>query len=170
MTEEWRPLPGEEGRYEVSNLGRVRSWVKQGGRVRDEPFYLKEHIRKTGHGEYAIGGSSGKKVMTGRAVLLAFAGPPPTDQHQAAHNDGNPRNNAITNLRWATPEENMRDKYGHGTMPFGTKHTNSKLSAEDVYAIRKVCGFASRNALAKCFGVSPATIAGIVSGKRYVND
>ncbi len=57
-----------------------------------------------------------------RLVALAFLGAPPSERHQVAHNDGNPSNNMLANLRWATPAENQRDRLLHGTalrMPNG---------------------------------------------------
>ena len=41
--EEWRDVVGYEGRYEVTNLGRVRSWMCQKGK-RKHPWYLKGKI------------------------------------------------------------------------------------------------------------------------------
>jgi hypothetical protein len=54
-------------------------------------------------------------------VLEAFVGPRPAG-HEAAHGDGDKTNNALANLRWATPKENAADRYRHGTVLFGTRH------------------------------------------------
>lgn len=58
-----------------------------------------------------------KRFSVHRLVALAFLGPPPTARHQVAHNDGNPGNNTVENLRWATAIENQRDRLLHGTAP-----------------------------------------------------
>ena len=47
-------------------------------------------------------------------VLKAFIGPCP-DGTECCHNDGNPANNAISNLRWDTRSGNIFDAVRHGT-------------------------------------------------------
>lgn len=42
MTEVWKQIPDFSGRYEVSDLGQVRSWVgRNGSYVRETPLILK---------------------------------------------------------------------------------------------------------------------------------
>ncbi|AXV72811.1 hypothetical protein CJO75_01120 [Ralstonia solanacearum] len=57
----------------------------------------------------------GLKTGIHRLVALTFLGPPPSRQHEVAHNDGNRANNIVTNLRWATHAENVADTFRHGT-------------------------------------------------------
>jgi hypothetical protein len=52
-----------------------------------------------------------------RLVALTFIGPPPKGRPQVAHWDGNPKNNALSNLRYASASENTLDKVRHGRMP-----------------------------------------------------
>lgn len=47
-------------------------------------------------------------------ILLAFHGPCPEGM-ECAHANGKPDDNRLSNLRWATPSENQRDKVLHGT-------------------------------------------------------
>jgi hypothetical protein len=53
--------------------------------------------------------------VVGELVLRAFVGPRPATHYHAAHNNGRPHDNRLTNLRWATPKENDADKDLHGT-------------------------------------------------------
>jgi len=114
-TERWRPIPGYEGRYDVSDQGQVRSWL---GRWpgRPLPFTLKLF---PGHGGYlqlrlADPGGSMRNARVHKLVLLAFRGPPPPGM-QARHADGNPTNNRLSNLNWSSRSRNMRDAVRHGT-------------------------------------------------------
>jgi hypothetical protein len=65
-------------------------------------------------------------------VLFAFAGDPPEGKTQCAHYDGNPGNNHISNLRWASAADNTGDKIRHGNIYSG----NRKLKSEDVLDMR----------------------------------
>lgn len=54
-------------------------------------------------------------------VLEAFIGPRPAGM-MACHNDGNPANNRVENLRWDTQSSNIFDAIGQGT------HTMSSVT------------------------------------------
>ena len=109
--EEWRPVVGYEGLYEVSNLGRVRSLPRtmksrrgkeQGG------YHLKGRVLKqhdTGNGYLAVPMTKGVCKMVHRLVLEAFV-PNPDNKPCCDHIDANRKNNRVENLRWATYSEN----------------------------------------------------------------
>lgn len=111
--EEWRPLPGWENAYEVSNLGRVyrrkESGFPRSGRI------LRAHRLPTGYLTVNLWRDKHKEAVTvHRLMMWAFVGP------QAAgvvvrHLDGNPANNVLDNLKYGTPSENSYDKRAHGT-------------------------------------------------------
>ncbi len=110
--ERWLPVVGFGGKYEVSDFGRVRS--RHNG-----VLHIKKPSPQTG-GYYCVWLQNGgrhtvKNKLVSRLVLEAFVGPAPTEEHEAAHNDGQKANNALTNLRWATHAENEKDKEAHGT-------------------------------------------------------
>lgn len=48
-------------------------------------------------------------------VLLAFRGPRPS-RADACHGNGDPNDNALTNLRWDTRSGNMLDASRHGRL------------------------------------------------------
>src|SRR5690606_21072092 len=115
--EEWKEIEGFP-EYEVSSLGRVRSFWKRGCKpqITDSPRVLKPV--DNGKGYLQVGLYLGGKVykqLIHRLVCEAFHGEPPTPEHEVAHWDGDRSNNAVGNLRWATPAENMSDKKRHGT-------------------------------------------------------
>lgn len=114
--EEWRPVIGYEGAYEVSNHGRVRSLdriitTKAGVRKRTKGRLLKPGLQRRGHLSVIVGGDA-KRVH--RLVLEAFVGPAPKG-HECCHSDGNPANNHLSNLRWGSQSENTYDRVRHGT-------------------------------------------------------
>jgi hypothetical protein len=126
MTEIWRPIAGRDG-YEVSDLGRVRSVDRvlarrlRSGRIvyaNLKGRELKRHKLRHGYLRARLGQG---QACVHQLVLEAFVGPRPAG-HQAAHGDGNPGNNVLSNLRWATPKENAADMLVHGTRLFGSKN------------------------------------------------
>lgn len=123
--EAWKPIPGYEGIYEVSDHGRVRS-LDHIGRFRDSTRLnrgrvLRPDSKRYGH-QYVNLSRDRKqtKAYVHRLVLMAFVGPAPAGM-EACHNDGDPSNNHLTNLRWDTHSENNRDQVRHGTHPFATR-------------------------------------------------
>jgi hypothetical protein len=113
-----------------------------------------------------------KKMVTRyvhRVILEAFVGPCPPGM-TACHNDGNPRNNNLQNLRWDTPHNNSLDKRRHGTMPVGSKHHNAKLNELGVKAVRalRAAGWSCRS-ISILFDVDGLTIWNIDQGISWTH-
>lgn len=117
--EEWRPVPGYEGLYEVSDLGRVRSLDRhclgRGGR---SEFHAGKILRcGPGKRGYAVVGlRDGEKTHT-RAVhtivAAVFLGPRPA-KHDIMHLNGDRLDNRVANLRYGTRAENLHQTYEYG--------------------------------------------------------
>lgn len=119
-SETWRPVLGFEGYYEVSDHGNVRSldrMVYAGrGRTREArgrvlsiytgDSYSKVRLKVDGTG-------STKNVHN--LVADAFLEPPPRTGLDVCHNNGNPHDNRVENLRYDTHSGNMSDRIEHGT-------------------------------------------------------
>ena len=101
--EEWRPVVGYEGRYEVSNFGRVKSL--------DYNHTGKEGIMKPksndrGYLYISLCKNRKKKsYQVHQLIMRAFVGECP-EGHQVDHIDWNPRNNRLENLRYIPAKEN----------------------------------------------------------------
>lgn len=111
--EVWLPIPGFEGRYDVSDQGRVRSWLAYHGR--SLPYVLAPSWDRKGYPRVCL--HLMRKLRTFRVhelVLLAFVGPLPAGM-ETRHLDGNKGNAALTNLHYGTQSENMLDRVRHGT-------------------------------------------------------
>jgi hypothetical protein len=169
--EEWRRIPGIHDGYEVSNLGRVRSWLLCGhGAVRRRSSPRQRKLVpcvKDGYLAVVLTGDSKKltlhKVHT--LVLLAFVGPKPYPAAECRHLDGDRTNNRSDNLVWGSHKENVEDQARHGTFTTGERNAGAKLTNQQALAIR-----ASRlrgKDLALKYGVSQATISRIKHRVRY---
>lgn len=120
VPERWLPVVGFEGCYEVSDIGRVRSLDREISTVSGKFRRYRGQLRKstpdkTGHRSMSLC-KAGTTVMTTvhRIVLAAFVGPRPPGAH-SCHNNGDPADNRLVNLRYDTPSGNMRDQVRHGT-------------------------------------------------------
>lgn len=115
VSEEWRPVVGYEGFYEVSSLGRVRSLDRYFGRRLYQGRVLKA-ITITG-GYQSVNLCVNGEIRKGGVHLLvmaAFVGPKPHGMH-TCHNNGDPGDNRLENLRYDTPSANGLDSVKHGT-------------------------------------------------------
>ena len=112
--EEWLQIMEHPG-YEVSNLGRVRSYRQlnnDGG-----PRVLRPGASKKGHQSVSL---RGKMRLVHQLVLEAFVSARPPGL-LALHRDGDPANNCIENLYWGTYSDNLNDSVRHGTHPAASK-------------------------------------------------
>jgi len=89
--EEWRDVPGFEGRYQASNLGRVRSLHNKHGQ-RPKPLVLKPGVNYMGYHRLTLMADDGSRnsIFVHRIVMLTFVGEPEGGQ-QVNHINGNPR-------------------------------------------------------------------------------
>lgn len=169
IPEEWRPVEGWP--YEVSNLGRVRRAIDSPRRSGTSPGYvLTPHGNKRGYLSVGLRDRRGERhtIDVHRLVANAFLGPRPTNRHDVAHNDGNPANNAIGNLRWATRAENMADCIAHGTARRGERIHNTKLTQDIVRSIRERHRRGEKQrAIAASLSVSPGLVNQIVLGRVW---
>lgn len=70
-------------------------------------------------------------------VLESFVGPRPV-AYDACHNNGNPSDCRLINLRWDTRKGNMRDATKHGRTLRGSRNPNCKLSDLQVKLVRSM--------------------------------
>ena len=172
MKELWKPCATYSDRYEVSNLGRVRSLymaTSQGVKLRDKPKILKQYPHhKNGYMNVILRKDGSKKTRgVHRLVAKAFL-PNPENKPQVNHIDSDKTNNDFRNLEWATRSENMSHSYKNGTHTAGEESNLSKLTESKVLSIRKSYKQGvSIKSLADKNNVLPITIMNIVNKKTW---
>ena len=104
MKEEWRDVVGYEGLYQVSNLGRVKSFIHHNG---TDKRIIKTILIKNGYCNVTLckKGKRERKYIH-RLVAEAFI-PNPNNYPIINHKDENPANNCSNNLEWCTQKYNM---------------------------------------------------------------
>jgi len=165
MTEEWRPVVGYEGQYEVSNLGRVRSLDRVVEYRGGTPRKVRGRVIRCAPGEngYPRVSLSGRKFRLVHVLVAeAFLGPKPTGQ-QVRHLNGNRSDPRLCNLAYGTQSENSHDCYD-----YGGRCGRGKLFREDVLDIRNRANAGkNQRELAEEYGVSRQTVVDIKSGRTF---
>ncbi|MFE0326287.1 HNH endonuclease [Streptomyces sp. NPDC058960] len=157
MSEEWRDVQDFPG-YRVSSAGRVQG---KSGRL------LKPWPNGTGYVQVTLTDGAVRRAVTVHRLVLEVSRGPGGDL-QGAHLNGDPTDNRLENLSWATPAENNEHKRSHGTHRRGAAVGTARLTETDVRSIRSAleAGEAQRS-IAVRFGVHFGTINAIARGKSW---
>lgn len=178
--EEWRPIAGYEGFYEVSSRGRVRSldrtFTRSDGRRQGRRGRILSPT-PSGRGYPSVQLRYGVRRAVHVLVCTAFHGLRPGDEYEVAHENGVPTDNRVENLRWATRSENQSDSVRHGTK---FSHAQGEMAAEGNYNARvgweQVLeirarwdrGGVTQLALAEQHGLSKSQVHNIVHRKQWL--
>ena len=174
--EVWKDIEGYEGKYQVSNLGRVRSLDRyplfKDGRKR----LLKGQVLKPvkdHNGRLYVKLSNNENVRRNksipRMVATAFLGSPEDALLEVNHIDGNPLNNHIKNLEWTTRQENMKHAFDNDLFRTGEDSPHKKVLISDVEDIFKLKFIESKSnkEIATIYHVSRQTIDSIIKGESW---
>ena len=125
MEEIWKDISNYEGKYEVSNLGRVRSLSYNGtGEIK----FLKQSTNKRGYKRVGLcKNGKMKNCYVHRLVAITFI-PNPNNHKEVNHKDENPANNNVNNLEWCTSEYN--NNYGTRNKRAGESKKGKSFSEE----------------------------------------
>lgn len=167
--EVWKGIPGHEG-YEASNRGEVRSYKNgNSSRLLDRPRILIGGVDDEGRRSISLVNDRGEeKVHPLHRIVYTTFSPPPAPGLVCRHIDGDCEHNHISNCRWGTTLENVRDKFHHGTVLRGADHPNAKLTPEKVREIRRRRKAGeTRKDLAAEFGVHKHYVKLVEEGRRW---
>ncbi len=163
----WKDITNWVGCYQVSTYGQVRSLDRvmphkrfgtkkyKGKILRTSRLYPQVILKRPGIEE---------PHSVHRLVLEAFVGPCP-DGMEGCHNDGNPRNCSLDNLRWDTKSNNNMDKVNHGTLKRGTSHYLCRYTEKDIKTIRNnyALGKYTQAELARIYKTKQSCISAIIN-------
>jgi hypothetical protein len=163
--ENWKPIIGFEGMYEVSNLGGVRSLdrvelFKDSSRRRKGKYFTPRVF----NGYYTVALQRIYTRFVHRLVAEAFV-EGKGDGSVVNHKDCNRLNNNADNLEWVTQKQNIAHAVSLSRHPHGETHGNSVLNESDVKYIKSQT--LGGIGLARQFGVSYSTIKRIRNNRAW---
>lgn len=160
-TEVFKDIKGFESKYQISNLGNVRS--KKTG------LLIKHMCNKKGYHyvHLSINRYKSKKEYVHRLVARGFIDNP-QNKPQVNHIDGNPANNTVDNLEWCTNEENQEHAVLHNLHYQGELHRDSKFTEDSIKLLPELVKsgftFGQLNVLT---GVAIINLKKIIYGKTW---
>lgn len=148
--EQWHPIEGYEGIYEVSDHGRIKS-LSRSKASESWSFITNEKImvpQLCGYPDgkyYTVGfnkkGEKTKRFIIHRLVAKYFV-PNPDNKPVVNHKDGNRLNNHKDNLEWVTQLENLKHAVETGLTPEAVK--NNPLISKPVLQMNDSCVILNR--------------------------
>lgn len=130
MNETWKDITGYEGRYQISSMGRVKSFAQD----RKHGKIKLGNLNHKGYLTILLYDSSGrpKWYPVHRLVATTFI-PNPDNLPQVNHKDENKRNNCVENLEWCTNDYNIH--YGTGLQRAAQSNMCCPTTSKKVYSV-----------------------------------
>lgn len=156
MNEIWKDIPGYEGLYQVSNLGRVKSfWLGKEQIMKsckNSSGYLFVKLYKDG---------KKKHYKIHRLVASVFL-PNPNNLLQVIHKDEDKTNNKVDNLEWCDCSYNVN----YGTRNNKVAKANSKPILQFSLDGKFICKWDSATQVERETGIKQNCISPCLKGKR----
>lgn len=169
VSEQWRPVIGFEGRYEISSIGRIRSIRRRTTNGIRGGIILNQQTDRDGYRYLVISNHDGQQFLKRiqRLVAEAFIGPIP-EGFVVCHNNGIRSDNSVDNLRIDTQRSNVMDCKTHGTCRVGVLHVMAKLTENQVREIRERRKQGETfQAIANDYGVKRTAVSAIVHRRTW---
>ena len=174
MNEIWKDIPGFEGHYQVSNLGKVRArkYIMINGCLEIVPGKILSQTKSRGYPYTGVQLNNKRRSFSvHRLVAICFI-PNPKSLPEVNHIDGIKTNNKITNLEWVTSSENKKHAFRLGLMKptrgeLCGKHKITEKQVREIRQMRKE-GFLHKD-IAKHFCLGQSTVTHILLGTRWAH-
>jgi len=160
MEEIWKDIPRYVGLYEVSNMGRIKSYKRKGqpyNRIR-KPMML-----SNGYRNIDLSKNNHRSLHKISRIVAEIFIPNPENKPCVNHIDGDKLNDNVDNLEWCTYSENQKHAY-----KLGLKKKVAKLNEFQVRVIRKIKDMTNTE-IAKIFNVKQPAISQIKNHKRWAD-
>lgn len=131
----WKNIKGYESKYQISNLGRVRSLDRtvvrtDGKTIRKKGIILNNRVTRDGYLSVVLYDDSFKTNSKYVHRLVAQAFLSDTNKPEVNHKDGDKTNNNINNLEWCTRKENIKHADTTGLRVFSDESKEKMRKAQ----------------------------------------
>jgi NUMOD4 motif len=167
--EDWRVLPESNGRYLVSNYGRIKSFSynKKDGQI------MKCYEIK-GYKIVPVNLNKLRYKFYVHKLVAQIWIPKPSDEHIfVTHLDGNLKNNHVSNLEWHT-KNSIKEKHREliklktGSYKRSRNINHSKLKERDIKLLKTMLQKGlSQSIIAKMFCISGMQVSRIKRGENW---
>jgi hypothetical protein len=166
--EQWKEIAGYEGIYEVSDAGNVRSII-----ARKNSYFGKimaARLRPNGYRQFTLTRDGVVRYFkASRLVATAFI-PNPENKPTVNHKNGIKHDDCLSNLEWATFQENSQHAYDTGLAKprLGELQRSARLKEKQIPVIRELLRSGKHySEVGIMFGVNKTTIADIQQGRTW---
>lgn len=161
LTEIWKDSPIYPDRYEVSNLGRVRS--KSLNKI------MKQHPHKDGYYQITLSKNKVKQTVLVHRLVASLFCEGEEKSKEVNHKDCDKTNNSSKNLEWVTRSDNLKHAYKNKLIEKrGSRNGRSILKEDDVKSIKDLYNKGKTvTDLSKIYDISDSTISAIINGKTW---
>jgi hypothetical protein len=166
--EEWRPVVGYEGYYEVSSEGRVKRIAPDTMGRKMMVGRILSHAIVAGYPRVGLCVKARSRcILVHQLVAAAFIGPCPPGK-EVNHRDGVKTHNSFSNLEYVTRAENGQHAVLLHLHSVGSEKYNAKLTERDVFIMRHLREFGvGYPELAKMFDMALGPTMFICYGKTW---
>jgi hypothetical protein len=162
----WKPIPGWDGYYEISNLGNVMRCYRivfKPRRLKYKSQIIKPWKDRNGYLLVTLRRLDERRHMQVHRIVATVFIDNPDNKPQINHNDCNKTNNIYSNLQWVTQNENMKHASDNGLLAIGERNKSSKLNTDNVLKIKELikCGTRVMDVHKEFSFVTPSAIRNI---------
>lgn len=165
--ERWADVPGYEGRFQASTLGRVRSLLTVRGKA--GPYIVGWRRAPDNRMRVVLSDARGDRsdILVSSVILSTFIGSRPPGM-EAAHENDDPTDDRLANLAWKSSKANKADARRNGKLAVGERRWNARVTAEQVREIRtSKAGGCSWAYLAIRHGLTVSAVRAIVTRRTW---
>lgn len=164
--ERWRQIP-DFSWYDVSSLGRIRSWKPDRPsqkKARDKPKVMLTRLDRDGYPRITLQDDKGKKRVVRIHILVARAFLGPAKGRLVLHKKNNRGKPHLANLEYGSYEDNNDDKYISGTHQMGENNSRAEVTKKQAKEIYRLKGKMTQILIAKRFDISRQAVSDIHRG------
>lgn len=163
MKEIWKDIPNYEGLYQISNLGFVTSYPRNG--TTNEMIYLSSWVDNKGYLKVTLSKNGIRKQFPVHRLVAKAYLINPHNYRDVRFKDGNRLNVEFTNLEWCSIS-NIPKKQRKGAFSSYARFTKEQVDEIRSIFIKGDKEFGC-NGLAKKYGVSQSTMSYLLNSKTY---